>query len=94
MKVKRLNVNASEVTKFVFDVLASSFFIKNFTDGAILVCLGDTFEESESIKIPANFAEEIENNFYEQVAKYTTKQYTTVTIKAEKTGEVEVQCIK
>lgn len=93
MKVKRLNVNANETVKFVFDVWASSFFIKNFTDGAIFVCLGDTFAESESIKIPANFAEEIENNFNEQVAKYTTKQYTTVTIKAEKGGEVEVQCI-
>lgn len=93
MKVKRLNVNANETVKFVFDVWASSFFVKNFTDGAILICLGDIFVESESIKIPANFAEEIENNFNEQVAKYTTKQYTTVTVKAEKTGEVEVQCI-
>ena len=93
MQVKRINVNANEVTKFVFDVWASSFFVKNFTDGAILVCLGDTFVENESIKIPANFAEEIENNFNEQVARYTTKQYTTVTVKAEKGGEVEVQCI-
>ena len=93
MKVKRLNVNANETVKFVFDVWASSFFIKNLADGSILVCLGDTSVESESIKIPANFAEEIENNFNEQVAKYTTKQYTTVTVKAEKGGEVEVQCI-
>ena len=54
MKVKRINVNANEVTKFVFDVWASSFFIKNFTDGAILICLGDTFVESESIKIKDN----------------------------------------
>ena len=93
MKVKRLNVNANETVKFVFDVWASSFFVKNFTDGAIFVCLGDAFVEDESIKIPANFAEQIENNFNEQVARYTTKQYTTVTIKAEKDGEVEVQCI-
>lgn len=93
MKVKRINVNASEIKKFVFDVWASSFFVKNFTDGAIFVCLGDTFAEDESIKIPANFAEQIENNFNDQVARYTTKQYTTVTIKAEKDGEVEVQCI-
>lgn len=93
MKVKRINVNANEIKEFVFDVWASSFFIKNFSEGAIFVCLGDTFAEDESIKIPANFAEQIENNFNEQVARYTTKQYTTVTVKAEKDGEVEVQCI-
>lgn len=93
MEVKRMTLSANTETKFVFKVLARSFFIKNFSEGALFVCLGEKFIEAESIKIPAGFAEQIENNFDETYNKYTTKQYTTVTIKAEKGGEVEVQCI-
>lgn len=92
MKVKRINVNANEITEFNFDVFAKEFAVKNFTGGNILACLGD-FDENKAVKIPTTFIELIFDNFIE-FGEYTNKRYNKVTIKAEEAGEVEVRCIE
>lgn len=93
MQVKRVNINKNEVTEFNFDVLASEFAVKNFTDSNILVCLGN-FDEEKAVKIPSMFLEVISNNFNKDITNYTTKLYNKITVKAECGGEVEVRCLK
>lgn len=93
MEVKRINTNKDEVTEFNFDVLASEFAIKNFTDSNILVCLGD-FDENKTVKVPSMFLEIVSNNFNKDITNYTTKLYKKITVKSEAGGEVEIRCLK
>lgn len=94
MEVQRKELTAETVETFDFgDKVVKEFAIKNFTTGNILVCLGD-FDEDTSVKIPSMFAENLFDNFNEEIANYTTKTYSKVTVKAEVAGEVEVQCIQ
>ena len=80
---------ASEVTEFAFDKSAMEYRVKNFTDNDILVTHKDEFVESEASKITSMHGEDFSINEFEFQSKPLT-----VSVKAEKEGEVEVSLTK
>ena len=86
--VVRKTCNAGEKISFVFKSPCNSFFVKNFTAGAVLVCLG-VWDDSQSIMVGAGTAETVMSNV-DNDKMITRAEVSTVIVQAEQTGIVEV----
>lgn len=85
----RKNCPAGEIVDFQFDNPVIAYRIKNFTEGAIYHTYKSDFVLSETSKVASNFGEDTKiNEFINQSA------FLNVKVKADVTGEVEVQPIK
>ena len=62
-----------------------SFFVKNFSQGEILVSFSDEAQEENCFKIPSMIAEEV---FYNQNGGYYTD-----TVYVSGSGEVEIEAL-
>lgn len=89
LDVVRQTCSAGENTIFSFRATAIRFCVKNFTGSPVLVCVGH-WDDNQSIKIAAGMYEMIQTNSEPEhgMARQAT---ATVIIKAETSGEVEVQ---
>lgn len=86
--VVRKEITANSPETFQLKISACSFQVKNFTDGAVLVCL-DHWNEGESVMIGAGMCEVINSNpdFDRGMTRTPTNK---VVVKGEQAGLVEV----
>lgn len=84
---KTCAANAQETFKFTASSVA--FRVKNFTADKILVCLGKTWNEAQSVRINSNMAETLVLN-PDPTRCMTRGTADTVIVKAVSEGEVEV----
>ena len=76
-------------TEFKFPQQSRFFFVKNFTEGDVLVSFANGDAESESVKIQSNMGEEGAISF----CGTDKSDFYTDTIYVKGTGEVEVQAL-
>lgn len=85
-QVKRKVLNGSWV-EFKFEYKALCFFVKNFTDGDILVSFENDGKEDEAFKIAKGTGEEIAISY----GGANNNEHATNVLYVKGTGEVEIQ---
>ena len=88
MNVIRQNVEANQINEFEFDQAGLNFQVKNLTEKNIYVCLGANYVETLTVVVLPNTSETL---IIDEDNELPTP---LIQIYAEKSGEVEIQCLK
>lgn len=84
----RKTCTAGTVTEFTLSASAVACRVKNFSDGAVLVCTGNEWDENHNIRINSNMYEDIRAN--SEPGGGPRHAFCKMLIQAETTGIVEV----